>query len=163
MMTKQADNLQIIHSHTQLVHFLRDDFTLLSSMRHCNYKAILIYIAQRADKAKDWSCYRTQNDIATSIFGDATPSNLRLVKRAFKRFYELGLLEVIGRDRVEYEKDGAKVNGLGKNYYRFTDKLLHSIGLVRHTPSMPRKALQKLWGDITDFLRKTSRSLECQT
>ena len=159
MIKKQTKHLDIPFTAKAIADRIESDYSLFSYKRHSRYKAVLMDIVTYADKSKDWTCYRRQTDIAVTLFGSATDSNLRTVKRACDRFYKLGLLEVVGRDRTKFEKDGMKVNGLGKNYYRITDKLLYIIGFTRQAALMPLISLQKLWDNIfTALPTKLSRN-----
>ncbi|WP_131541642.1 helix-turn-helix domain-containing protein [Photobacterium profundum] len=150
MITKQANTLQTLHKHTQLVAFLRDDFSFLRFKRHQNYKKVLTSIAKHADKSKDWSCYRNQTAIAKEL-----GLHIRTVKRAIAMFIREDWLEVIGRE-VRGVKDGGAL--LGRNFYRFTNKLLNLIGLQRDAKCKSVGKLQQLWNACTAHVSKLSRS-----
>ncbi|HAV1398203.1 TPA: hypothetical protein JG828_002841 [Vibrio parahaemolyticus] len=162
MATNHTIQLQTLHKHTQLLAFIRDSFTFMRFKRHANYKLILMDMAKHADKSRDWSCYRTLKAIAKSVFGVASDSNIRTVKRAIAFFKENGWVEVVLREvRLGKEQAGAL---WGRNVYRFTDKLLTGLGLQRHESRKALITLKKLWSHInTVLLTKSSRSLECRT
>ncbi|AJR09624.1 hypothetical protein C9J03_25890 [Photobacterium gaetbulicola] len=159
MIKKQTKHLDIPFTAKAIADRIESDYSLFSYKRHARYKAILRDVVKYADKARDWTCYRRQEDIALAVFGSATDSNLRTVKRAFARFYKLGLLEVVGRERMKLEKDGIEVNALGKNYYRVTNVLLNIIGFTRQAALMPLITLQTIWKTVVTALpTRLSRS-----
>ncbi|CAK3293457.1 conserved hypothetical protein [Vibrio crassostreae] len=157
-MTYRSKDAQTLYSHTQLVGFLQADYTLFAKRKHKNYRNILVNIAKHADSSKDWTCYRNQTAIAKSV-----GVHICTVKRVIKAVVQEGLLEIPIKEVRELNDGGVL---MGRNCYRFTDKLLGLLGLKRDKPCIPLVKLRDLWNGvktITANVYTSSRNLGYQT
>ncbi len=156
MIRKQPKPLQILHKHTQLIAFIYDSYHVLTFKRHATVKAVLLEIVSKADKSKDWTCYRSQKAIAKAIYGTISDSGLRTVRRCVSKLKEWGYLEVVGREFKTGQGDGGAC--LGLNIYRVTDKLLRAVGLQRESRRKPLIKLKDLWSNAMQvFLARLQR------